>query len=86
MAEYENGSEMLGFKWRGGRNHETVGISMRSGIFTHDFENGDKLVIISLNTQAIFDRHNSIRVYTTIFDLSMMLSSAQCYNLTDNIQ
>lgn len=86
MDENEKSSEVLGFKWRGGRNHETVGILMWSEIFTHDFDNGDKVAIILLDTQGIFDRHSSIRDYTTIFALSMMLSSVQCYNLMNNIQ
>lgn len=86
MGENENNSELLGFKWRGGQNHETVGILMWSEIFTHDFPNGDKVAIILLDTQGIFDRHSSVRDYTTIFALSMMLSSIQCYNLMHNIQ
>lgn len=76
---------MLGFKWRGGRTRETVGILMWSEIFTHDFDNGDKIAIILLDTQGIFDRNSDIRDYTSIFALSMMLSSVQCYNLMNNI-
>lgn len=39
-----------GFKWRGGKNPETNGIWMWSEIFTHDYENGDKIAIILLDT------------------------------------
>lgn len=74
-----------GFKWRAGRKPETLGIWMWSEVFTHDFENGDKVAIILLDTQGIFDDQSSVRDYTTIFALSMMLSSVQCYNMIQNI-
>lgn len=59
---------------------------MWSEIFTHDFENGEKVAIILLDTQGIFDGRTSIRECTTIFALSTMMSSVQCYNLMHNIQ
>lgn len=65
---------------------ETDGIWMWSEIFTHDFENGEKVAIILLDTQGIFDDQSSVRDCTTIFALSMMLSSVQCYNLMQNIR
>lgn len=86
MGENEGNDELLGFKWRHGRHHETIGVWMWSEVFTHDYENGDKVAIILLDTQGIFDRHTSIRDYTTMFALSMMMSSIQCYNLMNNIQ
>lgn len=58
---------------------------MWSEVFTYDAENGDKLAIILLDTQGIFDRHTTMSECTTIFALSMMLSSIQCYNLMNNI-
>lgn len=86
LDENATASQLLGFKWRGGRMHETVGILMWSEIFTHDFENGEKVALILLDTQGLYDRHSSMQDYTTIFALSMMLSSVQCYNLMNNIQ
>lgn len=77
---------MDGFKWRAGRKRETVGIWMWSEIFTHDSTNGDKFAIILLDTQGIFDDQSSVRDCTTIFALSMMLSSVQLYNLKHNIR
>lgn len=75
-----------GFKSRGGRKPETIGIWIWSEIFTYDFDNGEKVAIILLDTQGIFDSRSSIQECTTIFSLSMMLSSVQCYNLMHNIQ
>lgn len=77
---------MDGFKWRSGRKRETIGIWMWSDVFTHDFDNGEKVAIILLDTQGIFDDKSSVRDCTTIFALSMMLSSVQCYNLMQNIR
>lgn len=59
---------------------------MWSEIFTHDYDNGDKVAIILLDTQGIFDDQSSVRDCTTIFALSMLLSSVQCYNLIQNIR
>lgn len=78
--------ELGGFKWRSGRKPETLGVWMWSEIFTHDFQNGDKVAIILLDTQGIFDSKSSLHDCTTIFALSTMLSSVQCYNLMHNIQ
>lgn len=77
---------MSEFKWRGGSTPETKGIWMWSHIFTHDFENGVKLAIILFDTQGIFDNQTTIKEATTIFALSMMLSSVQCYNIKNQIQ
>lgn len=59
---------------------------MWSDIFTYDFENGDNVAILLLDTQGIFDGRSSMRDCITIFALSTMLSSVQCYNLMQNIQ
>lgn len=81
-----NSTDMNGFKWRSGQKRETTGIWMWSEIFTHDFDNGDKVAIILLDTQGIFDDCSSMRDCTTIFALTMMLSSVQCYNIMQNIK
>ncbi|XP_055310902.1 atlastin-like [Sitodiplosis mosellana] len=86
LGENGNSSELSGFKWRGGQKPETIGIWMWSDIFTYDFENGEKVAIILLDTQGIFDSQLSLQDCTTIFAMSMMLSSVQCYNVMQNIQ
>lgn len=86
IGENETSDGLLGFKWRGGRKPETTGILIWSEIFTHDYENGDKVAIVLLDTQGFFDGRTSIRDCSTIFALSTMLSSVQCYNLMHNIQ
>lgn len=59
---------------------------MWSDIFTWDYSNGEKIAIILLDTQGSFDSQSTVRDCATIFALSTMLSSVQCYNLSQNIQ
>lgn len=77
---------LSGFSWRGGSERDTTGILMWSDIFTWDFKNGDKIAIILLDTQGTFDSESTVRDCATIFALSTMVSSVQCYNLFHNIQ
>lgn len=85
MGQYSS-TPFNGFKWSGGRKRETIGIWIWSEIFTHDFDNGDKVAIILIDTQGIFDVQSSLKEGTTIFALSMALSSVQCNNVMQNIQ
>lgn len=77
---------LSGFSWRGGSERDTTGILMWSDIFTWDYSNGEKVAIILLDTQGSFDSQSTVRDCATIFALSTMLSSVQCYNLSQNIQ
>lgn len=86
IGENDSNSQVNGFKFRGGRNRETIGIWIWSEVFTYDFKNGDKVAIIVVDTQGIFDSKSSVHDCTTVFALSMMLASVQCYNLMQNIR
>ncbi|XP_055296601.1 atlastin-like [Sitodiplosis mosellana] len=86
LGENGNMDELSGFKWRGGRKPETTGIWMWSEVFTHDFSDGEKVAIILLDTQGIFDHQSSWRDCTATFALSMLLASVQCYNVMQNVQ
>lgn len=86
LGETNKDTKIQGFKWRSGRFPETTGIWMWSKVYTHDFQNGDKVAIILLDTQGIYDSTSDIKDSTTMFALSMMLSSVQCYNLMGQIQ
>lgn len=79
-------NEFKGFKWRGGRTPETIGIWMWSEVFTHDFASGEKVAIILIDTQGLFEMGSEIHDWTTTFALSMLMSSVQCYNIMQNIQ
>lgn len=77
---------MTGFEFRGGQKPATLGIWMWSDLFTHDFKNGEKIAIILMDTQGIFDNESTMKDCTTIFSISMMLASVQCYNLMQKVQ
>lgn len=59
---------------------------MWSEIFTHDYENGEKVAIVLLDTQGIFDTRSSQKEVAAIFAISMLLSSVQCFNVSQQIQ
>lgn len=86
IGEYKNDDEMDGFHFRGGQEADTKGIWMWSEIFTYDRDDGEKIAIILLDTQGIFDNESSMKECTAIFAISMMLSSVQCFNVMLNIQ
>lgn len=78
---------MVGFEFRGGQRPATLGIWMWSEIFTHDdHTNGKRIAIILLDTQGIFDNESTLKDCTTIFSISMMMSSVQCFNVMQKIQ
>lgn len=82
----EGDSDVVGFNWQNGMKPITSGIMMWSEVFTHDFENGEKVAIILLDTQGTFDTHSTMQECTTIFGLTTMLSSVQLFNVKEQIQ
>lgn len=58
---------------------------MWSDIFLHE-SGGEKIAIILLDTQGVFDNKTSSKNCAVIFGLSTLLSSVQIYNLSGNIQ
>lgn len=86
MSNWIGNSVKQGFKWRGGKDPETNGIWIWPDVFTHDFENGDKVAIILLDTQGIFDHTSSMKDCVSIFAISMLLSSVLCYNVMQNVE
>ena len=86
LGENKTSNELIGFKWKGGVKPETTGIWMWSDIFTYDYENGEKVAIILLDTQGTFEKRSSTQDTSVIFALTLMLSSVQCYNVKDQIQ
>ncbi|XP_065204023.1 atlastin-like [Planococcus citri] len=74
-----------GFSWTYGSKRNTTGILMWSEIFRLTLLNDQKIAVIVLDTQGIFDRRSSFRESNTFFTLSTMLSSIQIYNLNRDI-
>ena len=59
---------------------------MWSDVFLHDTEKGEKLAIILMDTQGLFDRRTDSQGDVSIFALSNLFSSVQMYNLFQNVQ
>lgn len=59
---------------------------MWSDIFIHDYKNGEKVAIVLLDTQGIFDNRSSQKECTSIFAISMLLASIQCFNVSHQVQ
>lgn len=77
---------LVGFSWRSGTRRDTTGILMWSDVFLHDKANGDKIAIILLDTQGLFDNETTVAENSKIFSLSNLLSSCQILNLSGIIQ
>lgn len=77
--------DFVGFKSMGGQKPVTSGISMWSDVFTYDSENGEKLAILVMDTQGVFDSQTSKDLCTVLFATSLMMASTQCYNVMNDI-
>ncbi|KAG4078470.1 hypothetical protein HA402_009182 [Bradysia odoriphaga] len=86
MTEWMGSKVPEGYDWQNERKRKTVEIWMWSEIFTHDYKNGDQVAIILLGTQGMFDYLTGSRASSSIFNLTMMLSSVQCFNVMHNIR
>lgn len=86
LANWIGSNVQQGFEWRGGKTAETNGIWIWSEIFTHNFDNGDKVAIILLDTQGIFDHTSSMKECVSIFAISMLVSSVFCNNVMQNVE
>lgn len=82
----DDNEPLTGFEWHGGSTRVTTGILMWSDVFTYDYENGEKIAIILMDTQGVFDNGSTVASCTKIFAMSTLLSSVQCFNLFNNIQ
>lgn len=76
---------LLGFSWRGGVKRDTTGIILWSDIFLHEIK-GEKLAIVLMDTQGLFDPQTPATDNSRIFALGTLASSIQIFNLNDVIQ
>ncbi|CAO1438850.1 unnamed protein product [Diamesa serratosioi] len=77
---------LQGFSWKSGVNRDTTGIIIWSDIFLHTNEFGEKLAIVLMDTQGLFDNETSPADNSRIFALGTLLSSVQILNLFSIIQ
>ena len=75
-----------GFSWKSGVNKDTTGINMWNDVFLHTNEVDEKLAIVLMDTQGLFDNETSLADNSRIFSLGTLLSSVQVLNLFSIIQ
>mmetsp|Transcript_11887 Transcript_11887/g.14357 ORF Transcript_11887/g.14357 Transcript_11887/m.14357 type:complete len:562 (+) Transcript_11887:92-1777(+) len=84
-ANSEQSGEHESFEWRGGHERMTTGIWMYSEPFFHTAANGEKLAVLVVDTQGLFDNEASMLLTSCIFGLSTLMSSHQIYNVKERI-
>ncbi|KAG5668473.1 hypothetical protein PVAND_016412 [Polypedilum vanderplanki] len=78
---------LLGFSWRSGSTRDTTGIIMWNDVFLHEVPTtGEKLAIIVMDTQGLFDNETSPMDNSRIFALGTLISSIQVLNLSGVVQ
>ena len=67
------------FAWRGGEERQTTGIWMWSQPFIRPTKssNGEKMAILLMDTQGMFDNETTMTLTAQIFGLSTLVSSFQ---------
>jgi atlastin len=78
--------ELSGFSWKKGKDCDTNGVIFWNDLFLYDTANGDKLAILLIDTQGLFDSNTSPADNSRIFALGTLISSVQIFNLAQNIQ
>jgi atlastin len=83
-------ASLKGFGFRGGSERHTTGVVMWSDVFIHDVirpgKEPEKLAIVLLDTQGLFDAKTSAADNSRIFALGTLISSIQIFNLNDVVQ
>ncbi|XP_030837601.1 atlastin-2-like [Strongylocentrotus purpuratus] len=77
---------LAGFPWRGGTERETTGIWAWSKVFLCPGPDGEEVAVILMDTQGAFDSGSTVEECAKMFALSIMNSSHQVLNLSQNIQ
>jgi atlastin len=76
------------FSYRAGEERMTTGIWMWSRPFFLSLPQckGERVAILLVDTQGMFDRRTGLSLTSSIFGLSTLLSSHQVYNLSGRVQ
>lgn len=75
-----------GFEWRGGSKRVTSGIQIWSKPFVSENKLGEKVAVLLMDTQGVFDEESTVEDCASIFALSSLISSVQIYNLKQQLQ
>eukprot|EP00602_Paraphysomonas_sp_CaronLab_P005389 CAMPEP_0185020938 /NCGR_PEP_ID=MMETSP1103-20130426/3584_1 /TAXON_ID=36769 /ORGANISM="Paraphysomonas bandaiensis, Strain Caron Lab Isolate" /LENGTH=550 /DNA_ID=CAMNT_0027552149 /DNA_START=38 /DNA_END=1687 /DNA_ORIENTATION=+ len=83
----EGTGDLKGFAWCGGQSRQTTGIWMWSEPFLRKVSSHpEKIAILLMDTQGMFDNETTMTLTAQIFGLSTMISSYQIYNVDKRIQ
>ncbi|KAI6212133.1 Atlastin-3 [Aphelenchoides besseyi] len=75
-----------GFHWRSGAKRDTVGIWLWGEPILIDHPNSERYAVVLMDTQGTFDPTASgYPASQAVFALSTMLSSVQCFNITETL-
>ena len=77
---------LLGFQWKASIEKVTNGIIMWSDVFIYNTKEGEKLAVVLIDTQGLFDQKTSPSVNSKMFALATLISSVQIYNLHNVVQ
>lgn len=77
---------MNGFHWCPGSERDTTGIFMWSEPYLVRTVQNEQVAVLIMDTQGSFDSSTTVKDCATLFALSLMVSSIQFYNLSQNIQ
>ena len=85
-SDEKNRPERNSFAWRGGQDRMTTGIWMWSEPFIRYSKSaGEKVAILLMDTQGMFDNETTMSVTAQIFGISTLVSSFQIYNVQNSI-
>ncbi|XP_061197696.1 atlastin-1-like [Saccostrea echinata] len=86
-CEWLHGDDVIeGFEWRGGSERVTSGIHIWSKPFIRENSFGEKIAILLMDTQGVFDSESTVKDCASVFALSNLISSVQIYNLMQQLQ
>jgi hypothetical protein len=77
---------LKGFSWKSGVKRHTTGVVFWSDVFLNTTKDGEKLAIILIDTQGLFDHDTPPAINAKIFTFTTLMSSYQIFNLPQLIQ
>lgn len=78
--------KIKGFKWRGGTERVTSGIHIWSKPFICENKDGEKITVLLMDTQGVFDHESTVKDCASLFAITNLISSVQIYNLMQQLQ
>nr|XP_037288779.1 atlastin-1-like [Rhipicephalus microplus] len=80
------GEPLRGFGWKHSRERQTSGIHLWNEVFLVPTSDGQEVAVLFMDTQGLFDSKSTLPESTTIFALSVMMSSVQIYNILQDVR